>query len=73
VVSSQHTSAAGLLIIATLYPLRVDRGCLTGMVNLAEQMARTGQGLAIYCNAGALGGRALDSFAPGYRSRKKLE
>jgi len=43
-----------------------------GLVNFVDQMARIGQGLAIYCNAGELGGYVLDSFARGRRSRKKL-
>jgi uncharacterized protein with von Willebrand factor type A (vWA) domain len=43
-----------------------------GLVNFVDQMARIGQGLAIYCNAGELGGFVLDSFARGRRSRKKL-
>ena len=40
--------------------------------NFVDQMARTGQGLAIYCNAGKLGGAVLDSFVRGRRSRKRL-
>jgi uncharacterized protein with von Willebrand factor type A (vWA) domain len=43
-----------------------------GLMNFVDQMARTGQGLAIYCNAGELGGAVLDSFVRGRRSRKKL-
>lgn len=43
-----------------------------GLVNFVDQMARVGQGLAIYCNAGELGGYVLDSFVKGRRSRKKL-
>jgi Ca-activated chloride channel family protein len=40
--------------------------------NFIDQMARVGQGLAIYCNAGELGGAVLDSFVRGRRTRKKL-
>jgi uncharacterized protein with von Willebrand factor type A (vWA) domain len=43
-----------------------------GLMNFVDQMARTGHGLAIYCNAGELGGSVLDSFVRGRRSRKKL-
>jgi Ca-activated chloride channel family protein len=43
-----------------------------GLINFVDQMARTGHGLAIYCNAGELGGSVLDSFVRGRRSRKKL-
>lgn len=43
-----------------------------GLMNFVDQMARTGHGLAIYCNAGELGGAVLDSFVRGRRSRKKL-
>ena len=43
-----------------------------GLMNFVDQMARTGQGLAIYCNAGELGGSVLDSFVRGRRSRRKL-
>ena len=43
-----------------------------GLMNFVDQMARTGQGLAIYCNAGELGRCVLDSFVRGRRSRKKL-
>ena len=43
-----------------------------GLVNFVDQMARVGQGLAIYCNAGELGGYVLDRFVRGRRSRKKL-
>ena len=42
------------------------------LANFVDQMARVGQGLAIYCNAGELGGAVLDSFVRGRRSRKKL-
>ncbi len=42
------------------------------LVNFVDQMARIGQGLAIYCNAGELGGYVLDRFVRGRRSRKKL-
>ncbi len=42
------------------------------LVNFVDQMARVGHGLAIYCNAGELGGFVLDSFVRGRRSRKKL-
>lgn len=44
----------------------------TGLVNFVDQMARVGHGLAVYCNAGELGGYVLDSFVRGRRSRKKL-
>ena len=44
-----------------------------GLVNFVDQMARIGQGLAIYCNAGDLGGLVLDRFVRGRRSRKKLK
>jgi len=44
----------------------------TGLVNFVDQMARVGHGLAIYCNAGELGGYVLDSFVKGRRARKKL-
>jgi uncharacterized protein with von Willebrand factor type A (vWA) domain len=40
--------------------------------NFVDQMARAGRGLAIYCNAGELGGFVLDSFVRGRRSRKNL-
>ncbi|MSQ95971.1 MAG: VWA domain-containing protein [Gemmataceae bacterium] len=40
--------------------------------NFVDQMARIGHGLAIYCNAGELGGFVLDSFVNGRRARKKL-
>ena len=43
-----------------------------GLMNFVDQMARTGHGLAIYCNAGELGGSVLDSFVRGRRSRKHL-
>jgi Ca-activated chloride channel homolog len=43
-----------------------------GLMNFVDQMARTGHGLAIYCNAGELGGSVLDSFVRGRRSRKKI-
>ncbi len=43
-----------------------------GLMNFVDQMARIGHGLAIYCNAGELGGFVLDSFVNGRRSRKKL-
>lgn len=42
------------------------------LVNFVDQMARVGHGLAIYCNAGELGGYVLDSFVKGRKSRKKL-
>ena len=42
------------------------------LANFVDQMARVGQGLAIYCNAGELGSAVLDSFVRGRRSRKKL-
>jgi len=44
----------------------------TDLVNFVDQMARVGHGLAVYCNAGELGGYVLDSFVRGRRSRKKL-
>lgn len=44
----------------------------TDLVNFVAQMARVGHGLAIYCNAGDLGGFVLDSFVRGRKSRKKL-
>jgi uncharacterized protein with von Willebrand factor type A (vWA) domain len=43
-----------------------------GLMNFVDQMARVGHGLAIYCNAGELGGSVLDSFVRGRRARKKL-
>jgi uncharacterized protein with von Willebrand factor type A (vWA) domain len=43
-----------------------------GLMNFVDQMARTGRGLAVYCNAGELGGYVLDSFVRGRRSRKHL-
>ncbi len=43
-----------------------------GLVNFVDQMARTGHGLAVYCNAGELGNYVLDSFVRGRRSRKPL-
>ena len=43
-----------------------------GLMNFVDQMARTGHGLAVYCNAGELGGSVLDSFVRGRRSRKHL-
>lgn len=42
-----------------------------GLMNFVDQMARVSRGLAIYCNAGELGGAVLDSFVRGRRSRKK--
>jgi Ca-activated chloride channel homolog len=42
------------------------------LVHFVDQMARVGHGLAIYCNAGELGGYVLDSFVRGRRSRKRL-
>ncbi|HZZ82046.1 MAG TPA: VWA domain-containing protein [Gemmataceae bacterium] len=42
------------------------------LVNFVDQMARAGHGLAVYCNAGELGGYVLDSFVRGRRSRRKL-
>lgn len=44
----------------------------TGLVNFVDQMARVGQGLAVYCNAGELGGFVLDSFVKGRKSRRRL-
>lgn len=43
-----------------------------GLKNFVDQMARTGRGLAVYCNAGELGGSVLDSFVRGRKSRKRL-
>jgi uncharacterized protein with von Willebrand factor type A (vWA) domain len=43
-----------------------------GLMNFVDQMSRIGRGLAIYCNAGELGGFVLDSFVRGRRSRKRL-
>ncbi|MBI1829825.1 MAG: VWA domain-containing protein, partial [Planctomycetes bacterium] len=43
-----------------------------GLMNFVDQMAKVSRGLAIYCNAGELGGAVLDSFVRGRRSRKKL-
>ena len=43
-----------------------------GLMNFVDQMARTGRGLAIYCNAGELGNSVIDSFVRGRRSRKNL-
>jgi Ca-activated chloride channel homolog len=40
--------------------------------NFVDQMARTGRGLAVYCNAGELGSFVLDSFVRGRKSRKHL-
>jgi len=40
--------------------------------NFVDQMSRIGHGLAIYCNAGELGGYVLDSFVNGRRARKRL-
>lgn len=43
-----------------------------GLRNFVDQMARTGRGLAVYCNAGELGGYVLDSFVRGRRARKSI-
>jgi uncharacterized protein with von Willebrand factor type A (vWA) domain len=43
-----------------------------GLVNFVDQMARHSRGLAVYCNAGELGGYVLDSFVQGRRSRKTV-
>jgi uncharacterized protein with von Willebrand factor type A (vWA) domain len=43
-----------------------------GLMNFVDQLARTAHGLAVYCNAGELGGYVLDSFVRGRRSRKRL-
>lgn len=43
-----------------------------GLMNFVDQMARTGQGVAVYCNAGELGQYVLESFVRGRRSRRSL-
>ena len=43
-----------------------------GLMNFVDQMARAGRGLAVYCNAGELGGYVLDSFVRGRRTRKNI-
>lgn len=43
-----------------------------GLMNFVDQMARESQGVAIYCNAGELGGYVLDSFVKGRRTRKSV-
>lgn len=43
-----------------------------GLMNFVDQMARIGQGLAIYCTAGELSGFVLDSFVKGRRTRRRL-
>lgn len=43
-----------------------------GLMNFVDQMARTGQGVAVYCNAGELGQYVLESFVKGRRSRRTL-
>ncbi len=42
------------------------------LMNFVDQMARIGQGLAIYCTAGELSGFVLDSFVKGRRTRRRL-
>jgi len=43
-----------------------------GLMNFVDQMARTGQGVAVYCNAGELGQYVLESFVRGRRRRRAL-
>lgn len=43
-----------------------------GLMNFVDQMARAGQGTAVYCNAGELGACVLDSFVKGRRRRRTL-
>lgn len=43
-----------------------------GLMNFVDQMARTGQGVAVYCNAGELAHYVLESFVRGRRSRRTL-
>lgn len=43
-----------------------------GLVNFVDQMARTARGLAVYCNAGELGGYVLENFVGGRRSRQNI-
>ena len=43
-----------------------------GLKNFVDQMARHSRGLAVYCNAGELGGYVLDSFVQGRRNRKTV-
>ena len=59
-------------LLAALADASVGAAGPFGLVNFVDQMARIGQGLAIYCNAGELGGYVLDRFVRGRRSRKKL-
>jgi len=44
-----------------------------GLQNFVDQMARMGKGLAVYCNAGELGGYVLDSYVKGRRSRRRMD
>jgi uncharacterized protein with von Willebrand factor type A (vWA) domain len=43
-----------------------------GLQNFVDQMARESRGVAVYCNAGELGGYVLDSFIQGRRTRKTV-
>lgn len=43
-----------------------------GLKNFVDQMARTGNGVAVYCNAGELGQYVLESFVRGRRSRRAM-
>ncbi len=65
----QACAAAGVQL--STFALIEDR-FYTSLMNFVDQMARVGHGLAVYCNAGELGGYVLDSFVRGRRSRKKL-
>ena len=65
---SQACAAAGIQI--STFALIEDYFYL-GLKNFVDQMARVGRGVAIYCNAGELGGFVLDSFVRGRRSRSR--
>jgi uncharacterized protein with von Willebrand factor type A (vWA) domain len=43
-----------------------------GLKNFVDQMARLGQGIAVYCNANELGSHVLDRFVKGRRRRQFL-
>jgi uncharacterized protein with von Willebrand factor type A (vWA) domain len=43
-----------------------------GLKNFVDQMARLSQGIAVYCNAGELGGYVFDSFVRGRRFRRQV-
>jgi uncharacterized protein with von Willebrand factor type A (vWA) domain len=66
---AQACSAAGIQL--STFAIIEDYFYL-GLMNFVDQMARVSHGLAIYCNAGELGGSVLDSFVRGRRARKKL-